>query len=47
MTAGNASGQNDGAALCVVTTRDEAERRGLTPMLALRSWAVDRRARPR
>jgi acetyl-CoA C-acetyltransferase len=40
VTAGNASGQNDGAALCVVTTRDEAEARGLTPMLALRSWAV-------
>jgi acetyl-CoA C-acetyltransferase len=40
VTAGNASGQNDGAALCVVTTRAEAERRGLTPLLALRSWAV-------
>ncbi len=40
VTAGNASGQNDGAALCVVTTRAEAERRGLTPMLVLRSWAV-------
>ena len=40
VTAGNASGQNDGAALCVVTTRAEADKRGLTPMLALRSWAV-------
>ncbi|MCY7401877.1 MAG: acetyl-CoA C-acetyltransferase [Nocardioides sp.] len=40
VTAGNASGQNDGAALCVVTTRAEAERRGLTPVLVLRSWAV-------
>ncbi len=40
VTAGNASGQNDGAAMCVVTTRDEAERRGLRPVLALRSWAV-------
>ncbi len=40
VTAGNASGQNDGAALCVVTTREEAERRGLRPLLALRSWAV-------
>lgn len=40
VTAGNASGQNDGAALCVVTTRADAESRGLTPMLALRSWAV-------
>jgi acetyl-CoA C-acetyltransferase len=26
--------------MCVVTTRAEAERRGLAPMLALRSWAV-------
>jgi len=40
VTAGNASGQNDGAALCVVTTRSEAERRGLRPLLALRSWAA-------
>lgn len=40
VTAGNASGQNDGAALCVVTTLAEAERLGLTPLLALRSWAV-------
>jgi acetyl-CoA C-acetyltransferase len=40
VTAGNASGQNDGAAMCVVTTRQEAERRGLRPLLALRSWAV-------
>jgi acetyl-CoA C-acetyltransferase len=40
VTAGNASGQNDGAAMCVVTTRAEAESRALTPLLALRSWAV-------
>ena len=40
VTAGNSSGQNDGAALCVVTTADVAERRGLTPLLALRAWAV-------
>jgi acetyl-CoA C-acetyltransferase len=40
VTAGNASGQNDGAAMCVVTTLAEAERRGLTPLLALKSWAV-------
>ena len=40
VTAGNASGQNDGAAMCVVTTRAEAEKRGLTALLALRSWAV-------
>jgi acetyl-CoA C-acetyltransferase len=40
VTAGNSSGQNDAAALCVVTTRAEAERRGLQPLLVLRSWAV-------
>jgi acetyl-CoA C-acetyltransferase len=40
VTAGNASGQNDGAAMCIVTTADEAERRGLRAMLRLRSWAV-------
>jgi acetyl-CoA C-acetyltransferase len=40
VTAGNASGQNDGAAMCVVTTAADANRRGLQPMLALRSWAV-------
>ncbi len=40
VTAGNASGQNDGAAMCVVTTRDEAERRGLRQFLRVRSWAV-------
>ena len=40
VTAGNASGQGDGAALCVVTTRVEAARLGLRPLLALRSWAV-------
>ncbi|MBU8823126.1 acetyl-CoA C-acetyltransferase [Mycolicibacterium goodii] len=40
VTAGNASGQNDGAAMCIVTTRGEAEKRGLAPMLALKSWAV-------
>jgi acetyl-CoA C-acetyltransferase len=40
VTAANASGQNDGAAMCVVTTASDADRLGLTPMLALRSWAV-------
>ncbi|GAA1183693.1 acetyl-CoA C-acetyltransferase [Ornithinimicrobium humiphilum] len=40
VTAGNASGQNDAAALCVVTTRETAEAKGLTPLVALRSWAV-------
>ena len=40
VTSGNASGQNDGAAMCIVTTPADAERLGLTPMLALRSWAI-------
>ncbi|KQY56863.1 MULTISPECIES: acetyl-CoA C-acetyltransferase [unclassified Nocardioides] len=40
VTAGNASGQNDGAAMCVVTTREEADRRGLDAFVTLRSWAV-------
>ncbi|MDO5534967.1 MAG: acetyl-CoA C-acetyltransferase [Propionibacteriaceae bacterium] len=40
VTAGNASGQNDAAAACIVTTRAEADRRGLQPLLELRSWAV-------
>lgn len=40
VTAGNASGQNDGAAMCIVTSRAEADRRNLRALLALRSWAV-------
>jgi acetyl-CoA C-acetyltransferase len=40
VTAGNASGQNDGAAMCVVTTQEVAERHGLRQMLRLRSWAL-------
>ncbi|MFI9408567.1 acetyl-CoA C-acetyltransferase [Nocardia gamkensis] len=40
VTAGNSSGQNDGAALCVVTTPQRAEALGLRPMARLASWAV-------
>ncbi|MDI2125340.1 acetyl-CoA C-acetyltransferase [Yinghuangia seranimata] len=40
VTAGNASGQNDGAAVCLVTTRDEAERLGVRPYARILSWAV-------
>jgi acetyl-CoA C-acetyltransferase len=40
VTAGNASGQNDAAAVCVVTHPGEAERRGLRPLARLVSWAV-------
>src|SRR5487761_1018928 len=35
VTAGNASGQNDGAAVCVVTHPDNAERLGLRPLARL------------
>jgi acetyl-CoA C-acetyltransferase len=40
VTAGNSSGQNDGAALCIVTTRDRAAALGLRPRARLVSWAV-------
>jgi acetyl-CoA C-acetyltransferase len=40
VTAGNASGQNDGAAMCIVTTRERAEELGLRPFVRLLSWAV-------
>ncbi|WIM73519.1 acetyl-CoA C-acetyltransferase [Corynebacterium suedekumii] len=40
VTAGNASGQNDGAAAMIVTTRAKAAELGLTPMLAFKGWAV-------
>lgn len=40
VTAGNASGQNDGAAACLVTTRARAEALGLRPMARLVSSAV-------
>jgi acetyl-CoA C-acetyltransferase len=40
VTAGNASGQNDGAALAVVTTDDIAAELGLRPLARLASWAV-------
>ncbi|MGW0248670.1 acetyl-CoA C-acetyltransferase [Nocardia goodfellowii] len=40
VTAGNASGQNDGAALCVVTTPERARELGLRPLARLASWAV-------
>ncbi len=40
VTAGNASGQNDAAAVCVVTHPDTARRLGLRPLARLVSWAV-------
>lgn len=40
VTAGNASGQNDGASACIVTTREKADQLGLKPLARLVSWAV-------
>jgi acetyl-CoA C-acetyltransferase len=40
VTAGNASGQNDGAAICIVTHPEKAAELGLTPLARLVSWAV-------
>ncbi|MGH3314101.1 MAG: acetyl-CoA C-acetyltransferase [Streptomyces sp.] len=39
VTAGNASGQNDAAALCLVTSAETAHRLGLTPLVRLVSFA--------
>jgi acetyl-CoA C-acetyltransferase len=40
VTAGNASGINDGAAALVLMTAEEAERRRITPMARIVSWAT-------
>jgi acetyl-CoA C-acetyltransferase len=40
VTAGNASGQNDGAAVCIVTHPEKAAELGLRPFARLVSWAV-------
>ncbi len=40
VTAGNASGQNDGASACIVTTRAMADKLGLKAYVTMRSWAV-------
>jgi acetyl-CoA C-acetyltransferase len=40
VTAGNASGQNDGAAACIVCTREAADKYGLKPLGRLVSWSV-------
>jgi acetyl-CoA C-acetyltransferase len=39
VTAGNASGINDGAAALVMMTEEEAEKRSITPMARIVSWA--------
>lgn len=40
VTAGNASGLNDGAAAVVMMSGDEAARRGATPLARVASWAT-------
>ncbi len=40
VTAGNASGINDGAAATVLMSEAEAGRRGITPMARIVSWAT-------
>ena len=42
VTAGNASGQNDAASMCVVTTPEKAAELGLAPLVRLVSWGVGR-----
>jgi acetyl-CoA C-acetyltransferase len=40
VTAGNASGQNDAASMCLVMTREKADELGVTPLVRLTSWGV-------
>ncbi len=40
VTAGNASGLNDGAAVVVLMSTDEAKKRGLKPLAIIKSYAV-------
>jgi len=40
VTAGNASGLNDGAAVTVLMSAEEAERRGITPLARIASYAT-------
>jgi len=40
VTAGNASGINDGAAAIVLMTAEEAKKRGITPLARIVSWAT-------
>ncbi|MBC3194796.1 acetyl-CoA C-acetyltransferase [Pseudonocardia sp. C8] len=40
VTAGNASGQNDGAAICVVTSPEKAAELGLRPLVRVVSWGL-------
>ena len=40
VTAGNASGLNDGAAVAVLMTAEEAEKRGIEPLARIVSYAT-------
>jgi acetyl-CoA C-acetyltransferase len=40
VSAGNASGQNDGAAVCLLTFPEKAAELGLRPLARLKSWAL-------
>ncbi|TRX63373.1 acetyl-CoA C-acyltransferase [Corynebacterium hiratae] len=40
VTAGNASGINDGAAAAVLATADEVDKRGLDPLAKIVSWSI-------
>ena len=40
VTAGNASGINDGAAAVLLMTAEEAKKRGLTPLARIAAWAT-------
>jgi len=40
VTAGNSSGQNDAASMCIVTTPERAAELGLRPLVRLISWGV-------
>lgn len=40
VTAGNASGENDAAAVCIVASPEAAAKHGLEPLAVLRSWAA-------
>ncbi len=40
VTAGNASGINDGAAICLLASRRKAKELGLEPLARIRGWAV-------
>ena len=40
VTAGNASGINDGAAVVILMSSDQAKKRGLKPLASIKSWAT-------